>query len=110
MSHGYLYGLKNFIYRTSVKVVSVGNYYSCWQKQTQILFGGTQTSFRLRTEFQVKQHFTVLNHKIGQDKSHHEEDPAETKCGMYKITHALDGGHGGEIQSTVNRLKIRREI
>lgn len=29
---------------------------------------------------------------------------------MYKITNAVDGGHGGEIQSTVNRLKIWREI
>ena len=77
-----------------------------WQKQMQILLVGTQSSFRLRTEFQVKWHFTVINHKTGQDKSHHEEDPAEIRGGVYKITNALDGGRGGEIQSTVNRLKI----
>ena len=77
-----------------------------WQKQMQILLGGTQSSFRLRTEFQVKRHFTVINHKTGRDERHHEEDPAEIRGGMYKITNALDGGRGGEIQSTVNRLKI----
>lgn len=50
-----------------------------WQKQMQILLGGTQSSFRLRTEFQVKRHFTVINHKTGQDECHHEEDPTEIR-------------------------------
>ena len=77
-----------------------------WQKQMQILLVGTQSSFRLRTEFQVKWHFTVINHKTGQDKSHHEEDPAEIRGGVYKITNALDGGRGGEIQTKIGRAHV----